>query len=447
MSLKDKYSFEAIKDLSADEIGKKLTNGEFSVPAEDHEKFMQFTQAEPGSEDRLKILSDLTDKPTETPDEPVEKDADSAVEDKVDPVKEEADPLKKDENPLDDAEDSADSTELLNKLDKIRQERDSHRAANRKIGNELKAKAEEAEELRKQLEEFKKANTPETVDLKAPVPPDPKEFDEGAYSEDYQEAQSKWVADMKQYTEKIGDTPPKWAMELMKRQDEIAQKAEAAYNYTTNTQQSEIEDTTEKAWDNMWTHTEELQKKLNLPTGKLTPKTINYYVLRAENAAGDDGSKPYPEAEQLEARAFLKEVPKEHINNFGKLSKLVTSYYKFEDNVPKKAYDLSDQAVIPELIKKLELNINPVVPLDSDTAGDLSKQQLKDSEFESATRANELGRSDDKLNDNLSTNERMEKFLTMSETYRMNVRKCESDPEFMAEFTALQQEASQIVNK
>lgn len=452
MSLKDKYSFDELKDLDQREISAKLAANEFSVPAEDQEKFKEFAEAAPGSEARTKILNDLTKPDGEEPgttDVTPEETASQTLEtpektdtpipaqgggDTPDGAGEETQPV--------------DGTELLNKLYAVEQERDSHRKANSRIGNQLKEKENEIADLQKRLSELEKASKPPVEDLKIPIVPNPKDYDEGLLDERYSDDLARYNQELTEYSKKAGDTPPKWARDILETVSDVRKKADEAYNFATTQTQQSVESQIDKGWDQMWEKTQEIQKKLGLDTGKLEPKTLNHYVLRAANTPGPDGSTPYSPEEQANAKAYLSQVDKSHMDNFNKLSSVVSTYFRFDDEVPQKVYDLPDETVLPGIVQKLGLNVNVVVPADNvDPVVALSNKQQTDSLSETATLSNDLGNPQDTVQTDLSFNDKAEKFNTMSETYRMNARRCEADPEFMAEFTALKKEMFDHVNQ
>lgn len=451
MSLKDKVSFHNLKDLSPEEISKKLKASEFGVSPEEADMFKEFATAAPGSEIRLKILSDRKETPpgiVPGSDEVVIPPVDAAITPEV--VSVEIDPddptavVPDKPKALEPKEEEIVETSVIpiDKYAEALQERDSHRKSNSKLGNENRELKAKLAEIQKQLAEKAAAAEPEVVSMEAPIPPSPDDFDEGLYSADYIKAQSKYAKDYSEYVKQSSNIPPAWAKKLMDEVETIKTKVEPAYNYATTEQQTRAETIQEKGWNDMWENTVELQKKLNLSTGNLTPQQLNYYVLRQGNPLDKDRNPIYPASEVEGARNFMKEVPKEVNDNFDKLSKVINSYYNFDGDIPVKSSDIRDEFLIPAIIDKLGLKINTIVPVKDSkpSVGDLSKHQIKVSQSESALPATELGANTDTLNNSLSVDQKIERYNRMAKAFLKNPHQCKKNLNWMAEYEALEKE-------
>ena len=459
MSLKDKVSFQEIKGLSSKEISDLLAKNAFNVPKEDMEAFTQFTQAEPGSEERLTILSDRQEAPPGVvpgSEQDVKPEKEPATEPEVNfadidpddptaakaPDKSKAPDAKKPKGDIEEEIIEAEGVVDITKYAEVIQERDGHRSANSKLGNEnrdLKARIEEMERLHKEQNK-----EPEIVPLEAPIPPSPEEFEEGLLSAEYTEAQTKYARDYKEYAEKSGSVPPAWAKTLMDKVEKVEAKTEKAFTFAQTEQQTQEDTAYDNAMNGMWNNTIELQKKLNLPTGKLTPKQLNYYVLREGNPLDKDGNPKYSAAEVEGAKNFMKEVPKDTKANFNKLSSVVNSYYHFSEKGPEKASNVADEFLLPDIIQKLGIKVNTVVPVPNSnpTVDDLSKQQTNVSDV-SAAPATGLGDPKDTLSNNMGFEEKREMYDKMTQTFLKSPHACKANTAWMKTFDALEKEMQQ----
>ena len=461
MSLKDKVSFNALKDLSTQEIQKKLNNREFGLAPEEADIFKEFAEAAPGSETRLKILSDRQ----ETPPDVVP----GSNEDNVKPPKEPAAPEEKKpvmidpddptavpepdkpeapEEPEEEVEES--SVIPIDKYAEIVQERDAHRRANSKLGNEIKSLRDQIKEMSEKLASSQKEE-PEIVALEAPIPPSPEDFEDGTIDSEYVKAQSDYVKKYKEYSEKSGETPPKWMKPVLDRLVKIEQTAGQAFQYVSTEQESKAVSAAEQAENDMWENIQNIQKKLNLPTGELTARQLNYHVLRASNPLDSDGNPRYPANEVASAQEFMKSVPKKTMDAFDKLSKVANSYYNFDENgVPHRSSDIADEYLLPAIVDKLGLKLKTVVPANpgsKPTVDQLSEHQIKVSQAESATRADEIGNAQENLGNNLTQEQRIERYNKMSQTYLRNPQACERNLQWMDEFNRLAKEMQQLTEQ
>ncbi len=471
MSLKDKFSFQDSKDLSSEEIAQQLKNNAFGLSEEDEADFMKFAEAAPGSEERLKILSNRQEQapgaaPTspedvKPPHEVADSDSQELNLDNIDPsdptavkapdkpTPEEKPPAKKTEGDVEE-EIVDDEPDIISKLADVTKERDSHRSTNSRLGNENRDLRQQLEESQKKLRESAHAKEPEIVPLEVPIPPLPSDYEEGQYDTKYTEAYTQYTKDLRDYSEKSGETPPKWALDLINKVSDIESKSDRAYNYAETEQENKAGNEYTKAFDSMWEKSIDIQKKLNLPTGKLTPRQINYYILRQNNPQKEDGTPVYPAHEVEGAKNFIKELPKTDYENFTKLSKVVNNYFRFdpETSTPYRASEVADEFLLPDIVKKLGIEVNTVVadPNNPDASvEDLSNQQQNVSDV-SASLSESLGNKQTTLNDSTSNETKIQTYNTMAETFRKNPAQCKANAAWMATFNKLDKEMQQLAN-
>lgn len=451
MSLKDKVSFRDIKDLSTGEIQGKLKAREFGLSPDEAETFKKFATAAPGSETRIKILSDQQEAPPDIvpgSEEDVKPPVQPATNPELPPVVIDPDDptatIVPDKHSVP-AENEVETTDTpvvtIDKYASATQERDAHRRANSKLGKELSDVKAKLVETQKKLSEKAKAE-PEIVPLEAPSPPSLDKYDEGAYDAEYINARTDYEKKYMEYAKKSGETPPAWANELVEKVTKLETKAEQAFNYTTSEQQAKADTIQNRGWNDMWKNTVEIQKKLNLPTGNLTPEQLNYHVIRAGNPVDGEGRSIYPANEVESANGFMKEVPEAVSANFDKLSKVVNSYYEFGGDVPQKKTDIADEFFLPAIVKKLGLNIKTLVPVPNSnhSVEALSEHQTKNFQSENATPATEHGAPTDSLSNSMSQDEKILKYNRMAKAYLNNPHSCKQNLQWMDEYNKLERE-------
>jgi hypothetical protein len=138
------------------------------------------------------------------------------------------------------------------------------------------------------------------------------------------------------------------------------------------------------------------------------------------------------------------------MENFEKLSKMANSYYNFDENgVPHKSSDIADEYLLPALADKLGLTFDTVVPVPGAKPGveELSEHQIKVSQAESATRADEIGNPQENLGNNLTQEQRIERYNKMAATYLKNPHACMKNLQWMDEYNRLAKEMQELTEQ
>ena len=396
--------YREIKDLSQEEITKKIGLEELAPPPKglERDKFFRFVSL--SSDEREKFISDLeaTPQAPETSEEPKEELKDDAVE--LEPVKEEVEPepyvIK--ELGFSDLSELAESVKAMRKaqdgqkrlIDKYNAERGTWGNRNKKLEEENKRMAEELELIKKSA---KKQEPTER-----PVRPDPNSFQDGIYDDAYEAA-------VKEYDQKIDS----WAQTVRSPDNSEIERLKAEIeklkSVTIESKQTEEQRTRSAAWEGFWSEDiPGFQDKFGLKTSAPI-KTISDHYAIIEDGNTTQEQKDY-------ARQYINSLPARDRMNYAKVSKAVERMYQFSD-VPRRKYNKWETMIADNDLTK-EYNKTNDVPLTKDEERELSEQQLQQ-EMTTATvpDAHRMGSNDGKMNENLVGDDVIKRFTDLNNEY------------------------------
>jgi len=395
-----KEALTKIKDLSKEDVVAKMRSGELVPPKKGPERDEFFRFINMKKEERENYVSEGTPAIPENKDEPAKPEPTPAKKSE-EKSPESAKPWYAELGYEDETKAREAHKNLLDLTSKLQNTVDKLNADGGKRGNELKRLLEEKDRLTKELETFKKTTAPApTVKPQKPKRPNPKEFENGAFDENYVDLLAKYEADMDLYLEKNTE----WIQESTKRAvlESLPKATEVTPQPTTS------------AWEKFFDQDiPEFQKRFNLATTVPVRRISDSYNTVAPE------SKANPQ-EKLAAQQFLASVPKSDLDVYAKVKNAVEVAYDFSDGVPQSRYKTIEGALFDNGLIGEGKPFNTVKPVQLSAEDERSareKAQHKNNQTETTIPASQMAGGDKKISDYQSPDEKKKRYRDLLTMY------------------------------
>lgn len=399
-----KEALEKIKDFSQEEVIQKMRGGEIVPPTDKAERaeFLKFA-AMPVS-DREGYLSGQDPKPeggvqpagTEalqgtTPQEPVPDgsvpSANAAPAEP--PVQQGGDEWWK-ELGYDNTERAREAHKNLLDLSQKQQEAmDRLNAKEGKRGQELKRLKEENDRLQKEIAKFNPSQASEGTKPVKPKKPNIKDFENGAFDDNYLKAVEQYDAELDSYLDRISDYNR--AMISKEIEAKVAPARQAA----------QVED----SWGELFNQRiPEFQKTHGLETTVPVKKISDCFsTLNNPQATAE---------EKAMASSFSKTIPQTDLDRYARIKAAVEKVYDFSEGMPTPRLKTMsfDDVIQPNTVRPVSLTAE-------EESLARSRAKAKNEQTASAIPASSLPSGDGKLTDSASGDEKRKRYQTLLRSY------------------------------
>lgn len=440
-----KPKYDELMSLTQADLAAKIRTGELIVDKSDREEFYKFAAFAPGSEGRKKFVEGA---PASNADAPGAPPADSGNDQPGDQPNDQpppndapqSDAPPADNTPPPDSDNPTDTLETLGykseaeavqglktlrglvesqqgQLDRFNGERGQLGRTVKKLKDQLATTNKMIEELRKSPPAGQQGGEP----LKRPERPrrpNPKDFDDGAYGEEFQAAQADYDAKMVEYEtsmdEYLANFKPKWAQDLEGRLNTASERADKAFEFAENTSQNENQNAHAKAWNDLWSKAvPELQKEFNLGT-TMNVKAIN-------NAASVFQNPNATQADKTNAKAYWDALTDADKANYQRITKAIHARYRFDEGVPIAKYRTWPGALTDAGLQKEFSDLKKAGLTPEEEARLRKERETQNQQSATVPPGSSMPRGDDRPTDSDPDNVKQE-FAALTQEYHAAVK-------------------------